>query len=333
MIGSFSEPLSWAESAPIPPSESIIPMTEGLTITTRTVELRGRAVFLRATGARSGPTLVLLHGLPTSSWLWRHCLVGLADALPGWRIIAPDLPGYGRSAPRPGAGPRHLGRWLHALLDSLGVAEFTLVGHDLGGLVALTDAIARTGRVGGETHPASAGGPHLERLILLNTTIYPAPALVLGLLPSLVPPIAELSLAWLGRGGAARDDARRRGYVAGMRQLLAPGTVLPDTAWTEYARPYGPIAGWREAQRSIRALAGQAPYVLRCLAHLRDLTTPTRLIWAQHDPFFPLAIANRLRRAIAGAESRVQVVAGAGHFLQEDRPAEVTDLIADFVRR
>lgn len=300
---------------------------------TSTVVLRGRPVFLRSAGAQSGPTLVLLHGLPTSSWLWRHCLIGLAEALPGWRIIAPDLPGYGRTAPRSGAGPRHLGHWLHALLSALGVKSFTLVGHDLGGLIALTDAVARTATLDGTGHPARAGGPQLERLILLNTTIYPAPLLVLGLLPSLAPPVAEISLAWLGRGGSAREAARREGYVVGMRQLLAPGTRVSDEEWAEYAVPYGSIAGWREAQRSIRALAGQAPYVLRCLAHLRDLTTPTRLIWAQRDPFFPLATANRLRRAIPGAESTVHVVAGAEHFLQEDRPDEVTRLIAEFVRK
>ncbi len=308
-------------------------MSEQTAITTTTIDLRGRAVFVRAAGATTGPTLVLLHGLPTSSWLWRHCLVRLATALPGWRIIAPDLPGYGRSAPRPGAGPRHLGHWLHALLTTIGVSEFTLVGHDLGGLIALTDAVARVGKVGGVAHPASAGGPQLERLILLNTTIYPAPLLVFGLLPSLIPPIAEISLVWLGRGGAARDATRRDGYVAGMRQLLAPGTIVSDEEWVEYAQPYGPIGGWREAQRSIRALAGQAPYVLRCLAHLRDLTVPSRLIWAQHDPFFPLATANRLRRAIPGAETSVHIVDGAGHFVQEDQPAEVTRLIANFVRK
>jgi pimeloyl-ACP methyl ester carboxylesterase len=309
-----------------------MPVSERAGITTSTVALRGRSVFLRSAGAQSGPTVVLLHGLPTSSWLWRHCLIGVAEALPGWRIIAPDLPGYGRSAPRPGAGPRHLGHWLHALLSALGVETFTLVGHDLGGLVALTDAVARTGKLGGTAHPAQAGGPQLDRLILLNTTIYPAPLLVLGLLPSLIPPIAEISLAWLGRGGAARDTTRREGYVAGMRQLLAPGTLVSDEDWAEYAVSYGPVGGWREAQRSIRALAGQAPYVLRCLAHLRDLTTPTRLIWAQHDPFFPLTTANRLRRAIPGAEPRVRVIAGAGHFVQEDQPDEVTRLIAEFVR-
>ena len=64
----------------------------------------------------------------------------------------------------------------------------------------------------------------------------------------------------------------------------------------------------------------------------RDLALPTRLIWAEHDPFFPLATAERLRSAIPGAESRVHVIAGASHFPQEDRPGEVARLIAEFVR-
>lgn len=305
-------------------------------IVTTTLNLRGRSVFLRQCGAGDGPALVLLHGLPTSSFLWRRCLPGLAAALPGWRIIAPDLPGYGRSAPRPGAGPRHLGRFLHALLAELGVGRFVLAGHDLGGLVALTDAVARAGRLGVKPRPsfggapALAGGPRLERLILLDTTIYPAPLLVLGLLPAIVPPLADLSLVWFGRGGPARDDERRAQYVAGMRQLLAPGTVVTDAEWAEYAHPYGPVAGWRETTRSLRALAAQAPFVLRCLAHLRDLTLPTRLIWAERDPFFPLSTAERLRRAIPGAEGRVHVIPGSGHFPQEDQPELVTRLIAEF---
>lgn len=295
------------------------------------IPLRGLPVALRRAGATTGPALVLLHGLPTSSWLWRRCLPGLAAALPGWQIIAPDVPGYGRSPARPGAGPRHQGRWLHALLRELGVGRFALVGHDLGGLVALTDAVARAGHSPDPSHLAAAGGPQLERLILLDTTIYPAPLLVLGLLPSIVPPFADLYLAWFGRGGATRDAARRAHYIAGMRQLLAPATTLTEAEWAEYALPYGPMGGWREAHRSLRALAWQAPFVLRCLTHLGDLTLPTRLIWGADDPFFPLATAERLRRAIPGAEDRVHVIDGSGHFPQEDRPEEVVRLIAEFV--
>ena len=297
-------------------------------IASATVAVGGVPTFVRAAGAADGPAIVLLHGLPTSSWLWRKCLPALAAARPGWRIVAPDLPGYGRSAARAGAGPRDLGRWLHALLAALGVGRFALAGHDLGGLVALTDAVARATRA---DHPARLGGPTLERLILLDTTIYPVPRLVLGLLPALVPPLAELALRWLGRGGAARDDARRATYVAGLREHLTPGTRLTEAEWAEYARPYGSIAGWREATRSIRALAPQAPFVLRRLAELSRLTVPTRLIWGAGDPFFPLATAERLRRAIPGAEDRVHVITGAGHFPQEDRPDEVARLIADFL--
>ncbi|MDP9375766.1 MAG: alpha/beta hydrolase [Chloroflexota bacterium] len=303
---------------------------EGLTstIATTTLVLGGRPVSLRRAGAADGPALVLLHGLPTSSFLWRRCLPGLATALPGWRIVAPDLPGYGRSAPWPGAGPRALGRFLDALLRELGVGRFALAGHDLGGLVALTDAVVRVGKLPGTPSPEREGGPRLERLILLDTTIYPTPPLVLGLLPSLVPPFPEIALAWLRRAGAG---TRRRRYLEGLRGLLAPGTELTPEEEVEYAAPYEGIAGWREATRSIRALAGQAGFVLRCTAHLRDLALPTRLIWGERDPFFPPATAERLRRVIPGAEGRVHLIAGAGHFPQEDRPSEVTRLIAEFL--
>src|SRR5438270_251218 len=171
-----------------------------MTITAHEVLLRGRLVYLRRAGAADGPALVLLHGLPTSSYLWRRCLPPLAERLPG----------YGRSAPRPGAGPRHLGRFLDALLRELAVERFAFAGHDLGGLVALTDAVVRAGRAGAVRAASRAPGPRLERLILLDTTIFPAPALVLGLLPAIVPPFADLYLAWLGRPGPAMEALRRR---------------------------------------------------------------------------------------------------------------------------
>jgi len=155
---------------------------------------------------------------------------------------------------------------------------------------------------------------------------------VLGLLPAIVPPFADLYLAWLGRPGPGMEALRRRRYVEGIRRLLTPGTALTPADEAEYALPYGAIAGWREVTRSMRALAGQTPFVLRCIAHLRDLTLPTRLIWGARDPFFPLATAERLRRAIPGAREPVHVVWGAGHFPQEDRPDEVARLIAEFLR-
>ena len=300
-------------------------------ITAEEVSLNGRPVYLRRApsgrGGDRGPALVLLHGLPTSSYLWRRCLPLLAGALPGWRILAPDLPGYGRSAPRPGAGPRQLGRFLDALLRALSVDEFVLAGHDLGGLVALTDAVVRAGGAG--RHRPDR--PRLERLVLLDTTIFPTPPLVLGLLPAIVPPFAELYLAWLGRPGIG-PDRRRRKHVEGLRRLLAPGTVLTPADEAEYSAPYASLAGWREARRSVRALAGQAPFVLRCASRLHRLTLPTCLIWGERDPFFPLATAERLRRAIPGAREPVHVVEGAGHFPQEDQPEAVTRALVDFLR-
>ena len=295
------------------------------TIRTTNVSLNGRLVHLRHAGAERGRTLVLLHGIPTSSYLWRRCLPALAEGLPGWRILAPDLPGYGRSAPRPGAGPRHLGRFLDALLAALGVDDFVLAGHDLGGLVAVTDAVVRADSEGRHR----TGGPRLDRLALLDTTVFPTPGLVVGLLPAIVPPFSELSLAWLARQD---PDSRRRRHVAGLRRLLAPGTILTPADEEEYSAPYATIEGWREARRSVRALAGQSLFVLRCAARLGKLTLPTGLIWGEHDPFFPLTTAERLRRAIPGARAPVRVIRGAGHFPQEDQPEEVARALLDFLR-
>lgn len=288
-----------------------------------TLTLRGRCAVYRYAGATSGPALLLLHGIPTSSYLWRHCLPGLARDLPGWRVIAPDLPGYGGSAPWPGAGPRQCAAFVAELLQALGVERFIWVGHDLGGLVALTDAVRRA-------HSRQEPRPSLERLILLDTTIYPTAPLVAGLLPAVVPLVSDLALAWIGRPGRRAAAWRRQRYLAGMRALLAPGTALTPVDEATYAEPYTTVRGWREVQRTVRGLAWQAPFVLGCAARLGRLRLPTALIWGARDPFFPLATAERLRRAIPGAVAPVRVLP-AGHFPQEDCPAAVVAAIVAFL--
>ncbi|SMH29683.1 Pimeloyl-ACP methyl ester carboxylesterase [Rathayibacter oskolensis] len=98
--------------------------------------------------AGSGPTVVLLHGNPTSSHLWRNVIPGVAEA--GYRVIAADLIGMGRSGSS-GRGYRlvdHLA-YLEAFLDALGVPDPVLVGHDWGGVLALALARSRPASVRG----------------------------------------------------------------------------------------------------------------------------------------------------------------------------------------
>src|SRR5688572_7072818 len=99
------------------------------------VEVRGLRVAYRAAG--EGPPVVLLHGWPTSSYLWRGVIPALAGA--GRRVIAPDLPGFGASEKPPDA-PYTIGfqaEVLDAFLGAVGVGRTALVVHDLGGPIGL----------------------------------------------------------------------------------------------------------------------------------------------------------------------------------------------------
>ena len=90
-----------------------------------------------------GPPVLLLHGWPTSSYLWRDVMPAIAEA--GNRAIAPDLPGYGRSERDPDADHSHeaQARVVAALLDHLGVRGAAVLGHSIGAAVALRLAAAR----------------------------------------------------------------------------------------------------------------------------------------------------------------------------------------------
>src|SRR5262249_14571894 len=125
----------------------------------RTVSVDGMTIAYRALG--EGPPLLLLHGWPTSSFLWRKVMPALASA--GNRVLAPDLPGFGASD-KP-LGIRYgfgffdgvLDRFLAAL--GLGDAVVGLVVHDLGGPLGVHWALERPARLG--------------KLALLNTLLYP----------------------------------------------------------------------------------------------------------------------------------------------------------------
>ena len=102
-----------------------------------------------------GPAVVLLHGLGGFAASWRHNISALADRA---TVYALDLPGFGRSAkPRADYGLAYFARALHGFLDAIGVSQASLVGHSLGGAVAVTYAL---------THPT-----RVERLALLGSVV------------------------------------------------------------------------------------------------------------------------------------------------------------------
>lgn len=263
------------------------------------LRLRGREVSLLHAGERREPGLLLLHGVPTGAELWRPVL----ERLGGVRAVAPDLPGFGLSERPRNPSIRAYHRVITRLVEAEGLRRPVLAGHDLGGLYALTYALA---------HPESVSG-----LVLLNTTIYPDPRVALGLLPLLAPGLAE-GYAWLA-GRARYAPLVRRDLAA----MYPPETSPPvrDALVAPYARTERWLA-------LVSALRGLDPIrVLRWSARMRGLDLPVLILWGEGDPYFPPSIPERLNGDLPG--SRLQSFPGGGHFLPLSRPDEVAGALTD----
>jgi pimeloyl-ACP methyl ester carboxylesterase len=268
--------------------------------------LHGHRVGFRIAG--EGPLIVLLHGITSTSDVWLEAMGRLAER---YTVVAPDLLGHGRSAkPR---GDYSLGAYASGGRDLLGVLGFergTVVGHSLGGGIALQFAyqfpeycerlvLVSSGGLGKEVHP------------LLRAAALPGAELVLPL----------ITRDWaIGAGSAAAGFLDRFGFKTG-----------PDLA--EAARGYASLAdrGAREAflhtLRAVIDLQGQRVSATDRLYLAEKL--PTLLIWGTDDPIIPIEHGRAARERIP--ESRLVEIPGAGHWPQLDDPDRLVSELTEFV--
>lgn len=250
-----------------------------------------------------GPPLLLLHGIPGSALAWGRVGAQLAAH---YRVIIPDLLGFGASAPPRGDYYMEAQALaLRQLLADLQVRELFLGAHDFGGPVALT--LMRL-------------CPELKvrALVLSSTNLFT---------DTFVPP--PLRLAGVPGLGAAAFRAMA-GTRLGLRLMYAAATRRKaEASWSQFSRhltPSGIDLTWRIFQRSLADLRGNYQAVQDSLP---GLTLPTLILWGSDDPFFAVSVARRSQRAIAGAA--LQVYAGTGHFVPEERPEQVAADIGRFL--
>jgi haloalkane dehalogenase len=252
-----------------------------------------------------GPPILLLHGEPTSSYLWRNVIPPLVAS--GYRAIAPDLIGFGRSDKPADIGwytyDRHVSS-IATLVDALGLSGITLVVHDWGGPIGLRFAVEHEDLV--------------DRLVILDTGIGGGR-----------PPSEE----WL----RFRDAVRRLGGGVDPARLVESGTVggLTDEARAAYAEPF-PTPESKAGVLAFPELVPAEPDhpnsvpMNRVRDALRSWTKPALVVWGAADAALPPALAAGFAELIPGAGEPV-IVEGAGHFLQEDRPAELAAAILGFL--
>lgn len=263
------------------------------------VDVGGSRLYYYAAGTRgAGDPVVLLHGFPTSSRLW-HGLV--PDFAPGHRLIIADLPGFGRSdPPREGAartasaGCAAHAEALRALLDDLGVERAILVGHGMGGGVAQAFAVQWPERVSG--------------LALVSSAAFGARPRGMARVARALGPLARVTPPTLLAGFV--HGSVRRGFSDISRSRLTLDTCL---------RHFTTPSGRNALAAHLRAL-GQCD-TTQWSARLGELTMPAAVIWGADDPFYPLALGQRLQQAMPGAT--LTVIPGAAHFVPEDSPDQL----------
>ncbi len=247
-----------------------------------------------------GPAVILLHGFPTWSYLWRELVPVLA---PRFRVVAVDLLGHGESA-RPDDARLDLvaqAGYVRELADGLGLSRYAVVGHAHGGGVAQLLIVV---------------GAPVEAAVLLDPIAFDA---------------------W--PVGATRDLRERDpstltpGTVESwIRDALVTGTAEGSSIAEQDLRAYvlpwkgaeGPRAFWRAAQALDGAgLTGLEPV-------FEALETPVLLLWGEDDPFLPPALGERLNEAIPS--SSLGLLPGCGHFLPEEAAETIFPMISEYLR-
>lgn len=255
----------------------------------------------------TGQPVLLLHGWPTSSFLWRDVMPHLAEQ--GLRPIALDLPGFGHTEPPPGArlGFSTYDRAIEAFLEALGLGAtpLGLVVHDAGGPIGL--------------HWASQHAHRVSRLAILNTLIYPE-------LSWAVVAFVAATRAPLISGLLARPNAIRLALRFGVRSRKLPAGVLD-----EYAAPFHDPAKRKVLLRAGTRLS-PAGFV-KLSRWLESTRIPVAAIYGERDPILPdiAKTVRRLGRALPQLE--VTALPHCAHFIQEEEPAEVGRLLAGFFAR
>jgi haloalkane dehalogenase len=251
-----------------------------------------------------GPPVVMWHGEPTWSFLWRKVARALLDA--GHRVILPDLPGFGRSDKPIDQGWYTYDR--HAavaatLLEDLDLRDATFVMHDWGGPIGLRVAVEHPERV--------------ARLVAMDTGLFTGEQRMSDTWHAFRAFVArqeDLPIGFLVRAGCAVDP--------GDEVAAAYDAPFPSEAAKAGARAFPEILPTEPSAPG--AEAGR-----RTLAALREDRRPLLLLWGENDRPLPPRAGEEFASALGRPAPRP--VAGAGHYLQEDRGEEVGALIADWL--
>jgi len=264
----------------------------------RRSETSGGALAYREEG--EGMPVVLIHGFPQSSHVWRHAVPVLASR---FRVIVPDLLGTGASD-RPSGVRLDLvaqAGYLGELLDGLGIERCALIGHSFGGGIAQLLALDR---------------PGVDAMVLLASTAFDAWPTAATREMQDTPPDQEV------------EELVASGIRASLRYGMAEPDRLPPDDVETYVRAWSGPDGVASFFRFVRQLDGLG--LVDRAGDLGRLEIPVLLFWGERDPFYPPAIAERLNEAIPS--STLGLLPGCGHFLLDEASETLVPMILEYLR-
>jgi pimeloyl-ACP methyl ester carboxylesterase len=251
-----------------------------------------------------GNPLVFVHGIPTSSFLWRDMIEKLSAH---GRVIALDLPGFGFSDPPPN-GDYSISNYagiFEAFLEALSIERATLVCHDYGGPIALTYALRNPEKY--------------DRLIILDTFLHTnIPPWPLSMKIARIRPFGEIIMRFWGQ------DIARWGLEGGVMDK----SRISDGIVQRYYMPDGNSGKMNKTM--LGTLRVDYMEDLKFIEkNLKTIEKPTLILWGENDMFLPLSLGKQIHRDIAG--SKMEILPNCGHFIQEDQPDRATEIIVEFL--
>ncbi len=278
----------------------------------RTIEIDGLEIFYREAGSRSNPTVLLLHGFPTSSHMFRDLIPELAGR---YHVIAPDYPGFGNSAmPQVNEFDYTFDNLAHIVdefTEQLGLDTYSLYVMDYGAPVGF--------RLAAE-HPE-----RIQSIVVQNGNAYDE-----GLREFWDP----IKAYWAERSDENADalrglltlDATKWQYLTGVRN---PDAISPDT-W-DHVQPRLDRPGNNEIQLALFHSYGSNPPLYESWQkYFREHQPPMLIVWGQNDPIFPAEGAHPYKQDLENLEFHIL---DTGHFALEEDGELIAELMLSFLDR
>jgi haloalkane dehalogenase len=265
----------------------------------------GATIHYLDEGPRDGPTLLLMHGNPTWSYLYREIVLALRDR---FRCVAPDLPGFGLSAAPAGYDfkPASHARRIEGFVEALDLQDVTLMVQDWGGPIGLWVAGRQPARV--------------ARLVIGNTWAWPARG-------------DKHFERFSGLMGGALGGFLIRHFNLFVNQIIpkgCPRSGPTKEAMEAYRGPFATKDSRRPTQIFPREIIGSSDFLAEVEAGLQGLLDrPAIIVWGDMDIAFRQQELRRWQDLFPGA--RTLTLEGAGHYIQEEAPEEIAAAIRSFV--